>query len=133
MGRAEGSRSGGPIAGDVSAFRRSSEPSVRNLRRSLGARQRQHFGDDLGGERRPAGLARLVAQKTLHPFLAISLLPAPHRQSTDADAASHFQDRQTFGRKENDPRALNIFAPTTAIDGDGKQPSWTASRLPRGR
>jgi hypothetical protein len=42
----------------------------------LGARQRQHLGDDFGGERRTAGLARLVAQDTLHPFLAIALPPA---------------------------------------------------------
>ena len=89
--------------------------------RRFRARQRQHFRDDLGGERRAAGLARLVAQKALHPFLAVALLPAPDRRSADAGAASHFQHRQTLGRKENDPRALNMLEPTTAIAGDGEQ------------
>ncbi len=38
--------------------------------RRFGAGQRQHFRHDAGRKRSPAGLARLVAQETIDPFLA---------------------------------------------------------------
>jgi hypothetical protein len=90
--------------------------------RRLGAHQRQDFG----GERRTAGLARLVAQETLSRPLALP--PAPHHRSADAGPARHFQDRQTFRRKEKDPRTLNTFEPMTVIFAMASKRSRSSER-----
>ena len=90
--------------------------------RRFGTSQRQHFGDDAGRKPSPAGLARLVAQEAIGPFLAVSLLPAPDRRPADAGSAGDPQDRQTLRREENDPRPLHVFERTTTIAGDGEQP-----------
>src|SRR5271166_3013023 len=52
--------------------------------RRFRAGERQHFGDDAGRKRSPPGLARLVAQETIDPFLAVALLPAPNGRAADA-------------------------------------------------
>ena len=78
--------------------------------RRFGAGQRQHFRHDAGRKRRPAGLARLVAQETIDPFLAVSLLPAPNGRTANAGLIGNLQNRQALGRKENDQRPLHMLA-----------------------
>ena len=75
--------------------------------------ERQHFGDDAGRKRSPAGRARLIAQETIDFFLAFSLLPAPNRRAADANLMDHLYDRQALTPKENDPRPLHMFERAT--------------------
>ena len=82
------------------------------------AGERQHFGDDAGRKRSPARLARLVAQETSDSFLPVSLLPAPNSWAADAGLLGDLQDRQALGRKENNPRPLDMFERTTTVAGD---------------
>jgi putative transposase len=91
---------------------------MRGLARRFGAGERQHFGDDAGRKRSPSGLARLVAQETSDPLLAISLLPAPNGRAADADLMGDLQHRQTLGRKENDPRPLHVLERAAAVAGE---------------
>src|SRR5271165_7158108 len=76
-----------------------SGPMGRGARR-LGAGQFKNSGDDLGRERRAAGLASLVAQQAVDAFLAKALLSAPDGRVTDADSARDFQDRKPIGGVE---------------------------------
>ena len=76
---------------------------------------------DAGRKRSPAGLARLVAQETIDPFLAVSLLPAPNGRTANAGLIGNLQNRQALGRKENDQRPLHMFERPTTIAGDGEQ------------
>ena len=89
--------------------------------RRFGAGERQHFGDDAGRKRRPAGLARLVVQETSDSFLAVSPLPTPNSRTADAGLLGDLQDRQALGRKENNPRPLHMFERATTVAGDGEQ------------
>jgi len=50
---------------------------MRGVAGRLGARQRQHFRDGLCRQGSLAGLARLIAQKAIHPLFGIAPLPAP--------------------------------------------------------
>src|SRR5271166_2576558 len=88
------------------------------LARRFRAGERQHFGDDAGRKRSPAGLARFVAQETIDSFLAVSLLPAPNSWAADAGAARNFQDGQALGGKDNDLRPLDMLERPVSITND---------------
>src|SRR5271167_2666789 len=91
------------------------------LARRFRAGERQHFGDDAGRKRSPAGLARFVAQETIDSFLAVSLLPAPNSRAADAGAARDFQDRRALGGKDNDLRPLDMLKRPVSITNDAEQ------------
>jgi hypothetical protein len=86
--------------------------------RWLGACQLQNSGDDLGRERRAAGLARLVPQQAVDAFFAEALLPAPNRRPTDAGPARDFQNRKPLGRMQHDLGALDVLEGAGAIGRD---------------
>ena len=94
---------------------------VRDLSRRFGAGQLQDPSDDLQGQRRPTGLARLVAQQAVDAFVGIARLPTPDGGPTDAGAASNFRNRQSLGRGKDDLRALNMLSRAVAVGDDGEQ------------
>ncbi len=61
--------------------------------------QRQHFGHRRSGQRRPAGLARLVAQQPRDALFGVAELPAPYRRAADTGSAGHLQNGQPLGRQ----------------------------------
>jgi hypothetical protein len=67
-----------------------------------------------------SGVLPRFAQRAVDAFLAIVLLPAPHRPA-DAGAARHLHDRQPVGGKQNDPGALDVSVRAVAVAGDRGQ------------
>jgi hypothetical protein len=91
------------------------------LARRLGTGQRQNLCDDLGRKRRPAGLARLVAQQTVNALLGVARLPAPEGGTAAPDPPRHCQHRQALSRAENDLRPMHALERTIAIGDDRQQ------------
>jgi hypothetical protein len=94
---------------------------VRGLSRRFGAGQLQDPSDDLQGQRRPTGLARLVAQQAIYTLLGVTRLPTPYGGPTDAGAASNFRNGQPLSQGKDDLRALSMLSSAVAIVDDGKQ------------
>ena len=95
---------------------------MRRLVRRVGAGQRHHARHRLGRDRRLAGLARLVAQQTVHALFGEALLPPPHHRPADADLRRDLLHRAAACRGEHDPRPLDVFARPVAIGRDRLQP-----------
>ena len=89
--------------------------------RRFGAGQGENLGDDLQRQGRFAGLARLVAQQTVHPLLGEALLPAPHRRAAGFGLAGDIDNRQSIRRKKNDPSPEGMLLRAVAITEDGGQ------------
>lgn len=94
---------------------------VGDLSGRFGAGQGQHLGDGVGGVRRLAGRAGLVAQQTLDAFLGVALLPAPDGRSADAGLLGDVEDGEAFGREQNDAGALGVLEGPPPIGDDGGQ------------
>ena len=94
---------------------------MRGLVRRIRAGEFENPGDDLGRERRAAGLARLVAQQALDPRFGIPRLPPPDGGSADARPSRRLKHRQALGGKKNDLRPLHMFVRTIAIADNGEQ------------
>jgi hypothetical protein len=75
----------------------------------LGTRHRQHFRDRLYRQGRLAGLARFIAQKTIHPLFGVTPLPAPYCRSADPAAARHVEHGTLFGGMEDDLCPLHML------------------------
>ena len=85
--------------GDPDGLRQGAAGPVGDLTGWLGAGQGEHLGDGVGGVRRLAGRAGLVAQQTLDAFLGVALLPAPDGRLTPACwATSRTQRRSAESR-----------------------------------
>ena len=97
--------------------------------RRFGTGQLQNFGDDFGRERRPAGLARLVAQEAVDALLAVSPLPAPDCGAAYAGAARDFQNRQALGGKQNDLRTLDMLQRAVSITNDASRRSRSSAEM----
>jgi hypothetical protein len=89
--------------------------------RRLGAGQRHHLVDGVGGQRRLAGFAAGLPQQDINPMLGETLLPAPHRWAADAGLPCDLMHRQSFCREHDDQSALNLLERTIAVADDGGQ------------
>ena len=103
---------------DADGFGHGAAGPMRGVARRLGAGQVHNLGDDLGGKRSAAGLARLVAQQTIDALLGVSRLPAPDRGSADARAPRHCLHGQAVGRTKDNVRPLHMFERAIAIRHD---------------
>jgi hypothetical protein len=92
-----------------------------HLVRRFAASQGHHLGRFIGGDRRLAGLAGLVAQQTLDPRFGKALLPAPHRRPTDADALGNPLGRPPIRRGEPDASPRHMLLPLMAVGHDRRQ------------
>ncbi len=90
--------------------------------RRFRAGERQHFGNDAGRKRSPAGACASFRARD-HRSLprAISLLPAPNGRAADAGLMSDLQDRQAISRKKNDPPPLHMLERAITVACDGRQ------------
>ena len=94
---------------------------MRGLARRLGTGQLQNPGHDFGRKRRPAGLARLVAQQAIDALLGVARLPAPDGGTAGPGSSRHFKHRQALGRKDNDSCPLHMLERAIAIADDREQ------------
>ena len=92
---------------------------VGDFPRWLGAGQRHHLGDGVGGQWCLAGFAAGLPQKDINPMLGETALPAPHGWAADAGLPRDLMHRQSFCRKHHDPGALNLLEGAIAITDDG--------------
>ena len=87
----------------------------------LGARQRQHFRDSLCRQARLAWLARLIAQKAIHPLFGIAPLPAPYRRTADAAQARDVENGAPLSRMKDDFRPQRMLLRTVAVPDNRRQ------------
>ncbi len=80
----------------------------------VGAGKRHHTRHRLGGDRRLAGLACLVAKQTVHAHFGKTLLPAPDHRPADAEVRRHPLHR-IARRGEYYPGAFDVLLRPVAI------------------
>ena len=78
-------------------------------------RERDQSPDDRLGDRRFAGLARLVVQQAIDPRLHEAALPAPHAGFRHAGPAHHLGGAAAFCRGQDDPRSPHMLLDSIAI------------------
>lgn len=87
----------------------------------LRAGQGEHLGDGVGGVRRLAGRAGLIAQQTLDAFFGVARLPAPDGWPADAGLLGDVEDGEAFGREQDDAGALDVLEGPPPIGDDSGQ------------
>jgi hypothetical protein len=90
--------------------------------RWLGAGHRHYLRHLLSGDRRYAGLARLVSQQPVDALFSEPLLPAPHHRAADANQRCHTLHGDALSRRENHPCSLHMLLLLVAIGHDRIQP-----------
>ena len=83
---------------------------------------RDQLHDDRFGDRRLAGLARLVVQQPVDAGLHEAALPAPYAGLRDPGSAHDLRRAKAFGGGQDDPRPPHMFLGTFAIGHDRFQP-----------
>ena len=87
----------------------------------IAAGQRHHARHRLGGNRRLAGLARLVAQQPFRAFLSKPLLSAPDHRTADAEGAGRVLHCPPFSRCEHHLCPLHVLAGAVPIRDDRRK------------
>ena len=91
---------------------------VRGFAGRVGQRQVDHALDGRGGQRRLAGLARLVAQQAIDAFLHEALLPPPDHRLGQPRAAHDLGGPASVGGGDDHPSAGRVLLPGVAIRDD---------------
>ena len=94
----------------------------------LGAGQRHHAADQIGAQRRLAGLAGGIALQAIDPGLGEPPLPALGGGPTDPGAPGDLGDAQPVGRAQDDPSPRDVLLGAVAIGDDRLQTSTILSR-----
>jgi hypothetical protein len=78
-------------------------------------RERDQSPDDRLGDRRFAGLARLVVQQAIDPGFHKAALPAPHAGLRHAGPVHYLGGAAAFRRGQDDPRSPHMLLDSVAI------------------
>ena len=119
---------------DTGGFGHRPAGPVRCLVRRFGAGQRHDARHRLGGDRRLAGLAGLVAQQPIRACFSEALLPAPHHRAADAQPRRALAAPARAPPSEHDPCALDMLLRPVAVRSDRLKrsvcPTRSRSRIP---
>ena len=95
---------------------------MRRLARRRAERAGDQAADHRVGDRRFAGLPRLVAQQPLNPGRHKAVLPAPHAGFGHPGPAHDLDRAAAFGRRQDDLRPPHMLLRAVAIGHDRFQP-----------
>jgi hypothetical protein len=103
---------------DASHLGHRANAPVRRLAGRISQRQVDHALDHLSGQRRLAGLARLVAQQPVDALLHEAFLPPPDHRLGQARAAHDLGGPASVGRGDDHTGAGRVLLPGAAIRDD---------------